>query len=184
MKKQKLNINGVLVSVKDNDYISLTDIARHRDADTPAFIVRNWLKNQNTLMFLETWETVHNENFDIEASRSFRLANGSGGFSPTPRKYIEQTKAISLRSSAGRYGGTFAHSEVALHFCFWFDATFQVYLMKEFQRLKKEEFERKQISQEWHISKITDYVDNARILLDSIPGQLPENVRMKLGEEE
>ena len=88
MSKKEIHIKGIKITVKDDDYVSLTDIAKHRDAKNPSFIVRNWLKNQSTLLFLETWESVHNANFNEEASIAFRLDSANGGFSPTAQKYI------------------------------------------------------------------------------------------------
>lgn len=99
----------------------------------------------------------------------------------SPKNYIEQTGAIGLVSKAGKHGGgTFAHSEIALEFCTWLSAPFKVYFYKEFQRLKMEDFDRKNL--EWHISKITDNVDEIRNLLDTIPGQRMERNRLELGE--
>ena len=97
MKKREIHIKGIKIKVKDDDFISLTDIAKHRDAENPSFIVRNWLKNQSTLLFLETWESVHNPKFSTNESIAFRLDSANGGFSPIAQKYIERTEAISLR---------------------------------------------------------------------------------------
>ena len=96
--------------------------------------------------------------------------------------YVKMTETTGLRIVNGRGGGTYAHPDIALHFCSWYKPEFHVYFVAEFRRLKEEEAKQLAGNRTWHISKITDYVDNARILLDSIPDQLPENKRIE--EEE
>lgn len=108
---------------------------------------------------------------------NFRLNATENQTIPTPKNYIKETKAIGLISKSGRYGGTFAHKDIALNFCYWLSPEFQVYMIKEFQRLKEEEAQR--LSLEWHISKITDNIDEVRQLLDTIPFQRPQNNRIK-----
>ena len=184
MKKRKIEVEGIKISIDvDKDYINLTDIARQSDRDEPRFLIMYWLQNSNTLEFLTAWENLHNPDFlkggDIPTFRNKYTSNRKA---LTPQRYIQETGAIGLISKSGRYGGTFAHRDIALNFSYWLSPTFQVYLLQEFQRLKEEEFKRLDSNRTWHISKITDYVDNARVLLDSIPGQLPENVRIE--EEE
>jgi hypothetical protein len=105
-------------------------------------------------------------------------------FTMAPQKWIETVNAIGLKVKIGRGSGTFAHKDIALNFCYWLAPLFQIYFIKEFQKLKEDEAKLLDSNQKWHISKITDYVDNARILLDTIPGQLPKNVRANYEEEE
>lgn len=140
MAKQKINVEGIDVRIDEQGYVCITDIAKQGKNAKPAFSIINWLKNQSTLRFLKTWELVHNPNFKVVQMDNFRLSATDNSLGLTPQNYIEQTEAISIVSKSGRYGGTFAHSDIALNFCYWLSPEFQVYLIKEFQRLKKEEF--------------------------------------------
>jgi len=188
MSKKKINVNGLEIRIEpinDKDYVSLTDIAKQSDRNEPKRLIMNWLKNQSTLDFLTTWEDLHNPNFATHSKgthlSTFKLDMLRNATKVTPQKWITQTNAIGIISKSGRYGGTYAHKDVALNFCYWLSPHFQVYLIKEFQRLKEEEFERKNL--EWHISKITDNVDELRNLLDTIPLQKEERNRIKLLEK-
>jgi len=125
---------------------------------------------------LEAWETIHNPDFKRDQMVTFRLEASSNRNILTTKKLIAATQMIGLKSKQGRYGGTWGHSDIALNFCYWLSPTFQVYFVKEFQRLKKEEFAQQNL--EWHISKITDNIDEVRNLLDTIPGQTPSNKRL------
>lgn len=139
MAKKKFNVQGVDVRMDDNGYVCITDIAKQGKNAKPAFSIINWLKNQSTLRFLKTWESVHNPNFKVVQMDNFRLAATDNSSALTPQNYIEQTNAIGIISKSGRYGGTFTHTDIALNFCYWLSPEFQVYLIQEFQRLKKEE---------------------------------------------
>ena len=179
MAKKKIKVQGLQIQInkiQNSDYISLTDIAKRSNDNKPAFTILNWLRNQNTLLYLETWEQVHNPDFKVVQMHNFRLEAADNRSAISPKNFIEKTNAIGLISKAGRYGGTFAHSDIALEFCSWLSPQFKVYFFKEFQRLKSEEFSKKNL--EWHISKITDNIDEVRNLLDTIPGQLPELNRL------
>ncbi len=188
MAKKKIEVQGLTIQIskiKDSDYVSLTDIAKKSNGNKPAYTILNWLRTQNTLLYLETWEQVHNPNFKVVQMHNFRLEAADNRAAISPKNYISQTNAIGLISKAGKYGGTFAHSDIALEFCSWLSPQFKVYFFKEFQRLKKEEYSRKNL--QWHISKITNNIDEVRNLLDTIPGQLPELNRLnriKSTEEE
>jgi len=183
-KKKTIDVQGLTIRVEpinDNDYVSLTDIAKHSDRNKPKRLIHNWLKNQSTLDFLTTWEDLHNSNFATHSKGihldTFKLDLLRNATTVTPQKWIAQTNAIGIVSKSGRYGGTYAHKDVALNFCYWLSPHFQVYLIKEFQRLKEDEFKKKSL--EWHISKITDNIDEVRNLLDTIPHQVPERDRIK-----
>ena len=188
MAKKKINVQGLSIridAIEDNDFVSLTDIAKQQNRTEPRFLIMSWLKNQSTLEFLETWESVHNPDFKRDQMVTFRIEAASNRGIVTMKSLINETNMIGLRSKSGRYGGTWGHSDIALNFMYWLSPSFQVYFVKEFQRLKKEEFSRQNL--EWHISKITDNIDEVRNLLDTIPGQLPELNRLnytKKTEEE
>lgn len=182
MQGKTLEVMGLQIRVnrvRTDDYISLTDIAKKNSDNKPADTIANWLRNQTTLLYLQTWEEVHNPDFKVVQMHDFRLMATENRAVVSPKSYIERTGAIGLISKAGTNGGTFAHSEIALEFCTWLSAPFKVYFYKEFQRLKMEEFDRRNL--EWHISKITDNVEEIRNLLDTIPGQHPERNRLESG---
>jgi len=139
MAKQKISIDGTTVRIDKKGYICLTDIAKRNTKTEPYIILRSWLKNKSTLEFLEAWEIKKNPDFKPTQMVWFKNDATKNDTTPTPQKYISETAAIGLVSSSGRYGGTYAHSDIALNFCYWLSPKFQVYLMEEFQRLKAEE---------------------------------------------
>ena len=179
MTEKKLEVQGIQIrieSIHAADYVSLTDIAKKNNDNKPAFTILNWLRNQSTLLYLQTWEEVHNPDFNVVQMHNFRLQAADNRAAVSPKNYILQTNAIGLITTAGQHGGTLAHSEIALEFCTWLSPPFKVYFFKEFQRLKMEEFNSKNL--EWHISKITDNVEEIRNLLDTIPGQQADRNRL------
>ncbi len=154
MKSRTVNVKGLTVAVtrkEQEDYISLTDIAHYRDAERTDYIIQNWLRNRNTIEFLGIWEQINNPAFNPIEFDGFRKQSGLNSFVLTPKKWIEQTGAIGLVSKAGRYGGTFAHADIAFEFASWISVEFKLYLIKEFQRLKQEEFDRNKL--EWSVSR-------------------------------
>lgn len=178
--KKEIEINGLIISmetVQDDDYISLTDIASDAERK-PAYIIRDWLRNGKTLLFLEEWEKLHNPDFKVAQMHHFRLQAQSSRSSISPSAYIEQTNAIGLLNKSGRGGGTYAHRDIALHFCNYYEPVFYVYMIKAFQKLIEERHNA--LSLKWHLSKITDNIDEVRNLLDTIPGQAPERNRLNV----
>ncbi len=168
---KKLTVQGITIRLEkiDHDnYVSLTDIAKYSE-QKPATLINSWMRNSNTLLFLEAWEKVHNPNFKVSRMTDFRLTAQDKRYSVSTQKYIEATGAIGLIAKSGRYGGTYACSEIALDFCAWLSPQFKVYLYKEFERLKREEFNHQGL--EWHVRMITDRIEDVRNLLDTIPGQ-------------
>lgn len=139
MAKQKLKVDGLSISINKNGYISLTDIAKQRNVKAPNEIIRNWLRNQKTLTYLFAWEEAYNKNFNAVQIHRFRSTVENTRILVTPKMYIEETGAIGIISTVGRYGGTYAHSDIALDFCRWLDPIFSIWVNKEFQRLKAEE---------------------------------------------
>jgi len=141
MAKEKIIVQGVEIRIEigdSKDYISLTDIAKNRKEDEPRFVIRNWMSTRNTILYLSTWEELHNPDFNRAGFRTVRDEFFEKG-SLTPKSWLTKTDAIGIESRAGRYGGTYAHSDIALNFCYWLSPAFQVYFIKEFQRLKQEE---------------------------------------------
>ncbi|MFK7983698.1 MAG: KilA-N domain-containing protein [Saprospiraceae bacterium] len=139
MAKKKIKVDGLEIRINQNDYVSLTDIAKRSSDREPSSLIQGWLRNQNTLIFLETWEALHNANFKPSQMAGFRLSATENRNLISAQKYIKATEAIGITSKSGRHGGTFAHSDIALNFCYWLSPKFQVYLIQEFQRLKAEE---------------------------------------------
>lgn len=138
----KISVHGQSISlqtVKEEDYISLTDIARHRNPAHTDDLIRNWLRNRNTLEFLGIWERLNNPAFKPVEFDGFKQQAGLNSFTLTPKQWIEATAAIGIVSKAGRYGGTYAHKDIAFEFAAWVSVEFKLYLIKEFQRLKEEE---------------------------------------------
>jgi len=158
-----------LVSTGDEDYFSLTDIARHRNAEHTDDLIRNWLRNRNTLEFLGIWERLNNPGFNPVEFDGIRMQAGLNTFALTPKQWIERTGAVGVTSKPGRYGGTYAHKDIAFEFATWISMEFKLYLIKEFQRLKDEEAARS--SREWSFQRTLAKV-NYRIHTDAIQEHL------------
>ncbi len=167
-----IKVLGVEVKIKGSiqeSYISLTDIARHKNPNEPKDIIKNWMRNKNTIEFLGLWEELHNLNFKGVEFDSFKNEAGSNAFVLSPQKWIKSTNAIGLVSKSGRLGGTFAHQDIAFEFASWISPQFKLYLLKEFQRLKQNEL--KFNKTEWETSRILSKV-NYRIHTDAIKKNL------------
>jgi hypothetical protein len=177
MAKQKINVKGteiVLFSKEKEDYISLTDIARYKDSERSDYILQNWMRNRSTIEFIGLWEQIHNPNFNSIEFDGFKNEAGSNSFTLTPKRWITATNAIGIISKTGRYGGTYAHQDIAFEFASWISAEFKLYLLKEFQRLKQIEVEQKKL--EWNVSRTLAKV-NYLIHTDAIKENLiPENI--------
>jgi hypothetical protein len=156
-----------IISREQQDFISLTDIAKHRNNDAPADIVKNWLRSRSTIEFLGLWEQLNNPDFKLVEFDQFKNEAGANHFVLSPQKWIETTKAIGLISKSGRYGGTYAHKDIAFEFASWISPQFKLYLIKEFQRLKDEE--QKQLG--WDIKRNLAKI-NYRIHTDAIKENL------------
>lgn len=132
--KSTINANGVEIRVNttnETDYISLTDIAKKRDAENPRYIIQNWMRNRSTISFLGLWEELNNPNFNRVEFEAFKNESGENGFVLTPQKWIEATNAIGIISKSGRYGGTYAHSDIAFEFASWISPEFKLYIIKD-----------------------------------------------------
>lgn len=158
MGKQKIEVLGISVLIKkigDDDYVSLTDIAKSDKGQTAANLIRNWLKSQRTLRFLSAWERVHNPNFKNAQMDVFRLKCTEPRFNASVKTFTKTTNAIGIISKAGRYdAGTFAHLEIALAFAYWLEPEFQVFFLKEFNRMKKEETLLLENTKKWAFEKL------------------------------
>ncbi|WP_114792496.1 KilA-N domain-containing protein [Niabella yanshanensis] len=171
-KNKKIHVKGLdIVLYQDNqhDYISLTDIARYRDAERSDYILQNWMRNRSTIEFIGLWETFNNTGFNSIEFDGIKNMSGSNSFSLTPKRWIESTNAIGIISKTGRYGGTFAHKDIAFEFATWLSAEFKFYLIKEFQRLKEDENSRLKL--EWSLQRTISKI-NYQIHTDAIKENL------------
>lgn len=170
--KSTIEVQGIVVSIvsqRAEDYICLTDIARFKDAYTTDDLIRNWLRNRNTIEFLGIWERLHNPGFNPVEFDGSRMQAGLNSFAITPKQWIERTGAIGIVSKAGRYGGTYAHKDIAFEFASWISVEFKFYLIKEFQRLKEDESRR--LSLAWNLNRPLSKL-NYRIHTDAIKEHL------------
>ena len=169
MKKQQIQIQNreiaVTISKDRNDHISLTDIARFKNEKEPRDVIKNWMRSFSTIEFLGIWEKLYNPFFKEVEFDLFKNEAGSNSFVLTPQKWIEKTGAVGIVSTSGRYGGTFAHKDIAFEFASWISAEFKLYLIKEFERLKTKEYEGKNI--EWNAKRMLSKI-NYRIHTDAI----------------
>jgi hypothetical protein len=138
-KLSVLNREITVQTLNEQDYICLTDIARYKGPDATDDLIRNWIRNRNTVEFLGIWEHLNNPDFNPVEFDGFRRQAGLNSFTLTPKQWIEKTNAIGIISKAGRYGGTYAHKDIAFEFAAWISVEFKLYLIKEFQRLKEQE---------------------------------------------
>ena len=171
-KNKTINVQGTEISVfngNESDYISLTDIARYKDASNMDTIIQNWLRNRNTIELLGFWETMYNANFKPLEFEGFRKQAGLNSFVMTPKKWIETTNSIGITSKSGRYGGTYAHKDIALEFASWISIEFKLFLIKEFQRLKDDENNR--LGLQWNFQRTLSKV-NYQIHTDAIKDNL------------
>jgi hypothetical protein len=171
--KSIIAVRGSPVTVvreNDTDYISLTDIAKHKEPDRADQIIQNWMRNRNTVEFLGVWERLNNPVFNPLEFEGFRSRAGLNSFVLSPRQWIEATSAIGLVSKSGRYGGgTYAHRDIAFEFASWISVEFRLYLIKEFQRLKDDESRR--LSLAWNLNRTLSKL-NYRIHTDAVKAHL------------
>ena len=176
-KNEIIIVKGIPIATftldKEN-YISLTDIARHKDQANTDDIVKNWLRNRNTIELLGFWELMYNPDFKPVEFDGFRKQAGLNSFVMTPKRWIESTNAIGIISKSGRYGGTFAHKDIAFEFASWISIEFKLYVIKEFQRLKEDENDRLKL--EWNLqrtlAKVNYHIHTDAIKENLIPKEL------------
>ena len=168
VKETEINIT----KINDEDYICITDMLKAKDGD---FFVTDWLRNRNTLEYIGTWESVYNPEFDFNEFSQITNKSGLNSFKISVKEFVERTKAISITAKAGRYGGTYAHKDIAFEFAMWISPQFKIYIVKEFQRLKNEEQKQLGWSAKRELAKI-----NYRIHTDAIKNNLiPEELTSK-----
>ena len=166
--KSTIEVQGSSVTVlshNQQDSICLTDIAKFKNPDHPDDVIRNWLRSRSTVEFLGLWERLNNPGFNPVEFDGIKIQTGLNSFVLTPKQWIEKTGAVGITSSAGRYGGTFAHKDIAFEFASWVSVEFKLYLIKEFQHLKDEENDRLNLG--WNLQRTLSKI-NYRIHTDAI----------------
>ena len=162
---KKITVQGTpitVISVQNDDYISLTDMLKAKDGD---FFISDWLRNRNTVEYLGIWESIYNPEFNYGEFAVIKSQAGLNSYKISVKEWVAKTNAIGLRASAGRYGGTYAHKDIAFEFGMWISAEFKIYLIREFQRLKEEEQQR--LSLEWNLQRTLAKL-NYRIHTDAV----------------
>ncbi len=168
-KQLTINVQGTsvaIVSGADGDYISLTDMLKAKDGD---FFIADWLRNRNTVEFLGIWESIYNPDFNYGEFATIKSQAGLNSYKLSVKDWVQKTKAIGLKAVAGRYGGTFAHKDIAFEFGMWISAEFKIYLIREFQRLKEAEMIK--LKAGWDIPRTLAKI-NYRIHTDAIKDSL------------
>lgn len=176
--KDRIHANGIDIGIYttdfENEFISLTDIAKYRNVDDPRFVIQNWMRNRNTIEFLGIWEILSNPEFNRVQFEAVKSEAGLNRFVMTPTRWISEMNAIGIVSKAGRYGGTYAHTDIAFEFASWISPEFKLYIIKDYKRLKTEEKSR--LSLKWNlnreISKLNYRVHTDAIRDNLIPGEL------------
>jgi len=164
-KKLTIDVLGTAITVlsqSDEDYISLTDMLKAKDGD---FFISDWLRNRNTVEFLGIWERVHNPDFNYGEFAIIKSQVGLNSYKISVKEWVAKTNAVGLRATTGRYGGTYAHKDIAFEFGMWISPEFKIYLIKEFQRLKEDENSR--LSLAWNLNRTLSKL-NYRIHTDAV----------------
>ena len=165
------NTSVMIISINKNDYISLTDIAKYK-SDDPTAVIGNWMRNRNAIEYLGIWESLYNPNFKPLEFEGFKKEAGLNAFTLSPQKWINTTAAIGIISKSGRYGGTYAHKDIAFEFGMWISAEFKIYLVREFQRLKEQELAQLGWSAKRELSKINYRIHTDAIKQNLIPAEV------------
>lgn len=160
-----------IILVNENDYICLTDIAKYR-SDDPTAVIGNWMRNRNTIEYLGIWESLYNPDFNHLEFEGFKKDAGLNAFTLSPTKWINTTNAIGIISKSGRYGGTYAHKDIAFKFASWISVEFELYIVKEFQRLKSEEQRQLGWSAKRELSKINYQIHTDAVKQNLIPQEV------------
>ena len=171
------------MSIDGLDYICITDIAKFKTNDANA-VINNWMRNRNTIEYLGIWESLYNSNFKPLEFEGFKKEAGLNAFTLSPQKWIKTVNAIGLISKSGRYGGTYAHKDIAFKFASWISVEFELYLIKEFQRLKEEEQKQLGWSAKRELSKINYHIHTDAIKQNLVPPELtPQQISYIYADE-
>ena len=165
------NTSVSVIKVGEEDFLSLTDIARFK-SEEPNAVIANWLRNRNTIEYLGIWESLYNPHFKPLEFEGFKKEAGLNAFTLSPTKWIESTDAIGIITKSGRYGGTYAHKDIAFKFASWISVEFELYVAKEFQRLKEQEQAQLGWSVKRELSKLNYHIHTDAIKQNLIPPEL------------
>jgi len=171
-KKENIVVQGTKIAVLahgQDDYISLTDMARYKNAQATGLVISHWLSTRYTVEFMGIWERINNPKFNLTEFSNIKMESGANGYVLTSKQWIEKTGAVGLIAKPGRYGGTYAHRDIAFEFATWLSAEFKFYLITEFQRLKSDE--QRRLSLEWNLQRTLSKI-NYRIHTDAIKEQI------------
>eukprot|EP00903_Cladosiphon_okamuranus_P022528 g20723.t1 len=160
--KRKITVEGAditLLQISEDDFLSLTDIDKRFDGGGRH--IENWLRANNTIEYLETWESLYNPDFNSMQLHEIKEQRGQNRFLLSAKKWITLTGAIGIRSKAGRYGGTYAHPDIAFNFCYWLSPSFQLYIAKEFQRLKAFEAKERLEIADWNMKRLLTKINHS-----------------------
>lgn len=172
VNEQKINI----LIFDNKEYISLTDLARYADEEEPRYPIQNWMRNKDVILYLGLWESINNKNFKGVEFDTFKKEAGSNKFKISPQKWIKETNAIGIISKSGNNGGTFAHPDIAFEFASWLSPEFKLYVIQEFQRLKKNEAYQNKL--DWHANRVLSKI-NYVVHTDAIKNIIVPNLTEK-----
>jgi len=176
-KKETVTVQGTEVAIlahRHDDYISLTDMAKHKNAEIPGTVISHWMSTSFAINYMGLWEKMNNPGFNLTGFREVKMLSAEPGFAMSPKQWIERTDAMGVVSKAGRYGGgTFAHRNIAFEFASWLSPEFKYYLISEFDRLKSEEVQRHSL--EWNLQRTLSKI-NYRIHTDAVKEMIPREV--------
>ena len=182
----KINVQQTdvtILKINEDYYISLTDIAKFK-SDDPTAVIANWMRNRNTIEYLGIWETLYNPDFKPLEFEGFKTQAGLNAFTLSPQKWIDATNASGMISKSGRYGGTFAHKDIAFKFAAWISIEFELYFIKEFQRLKEEEQKQLGWSAKRELAKINYHIHTDAIKQNLVPAELtPQQINYVYANE-
>lgn len=190
IKKDIIHANGIDIGIYtedlQNDYISLTDIAKKRQGEYPGYVIQNWMRNKSTVAFIGLWESLHNPDFNCIEFEAIKNEAGTNSFVLTPKRWIETTNAIGIVTKGGRYAATYAHKDIAFEFASWISPEFKLYIIEDYQRLKEGESAR--LSLGWNlnreISKLNYRIHTASIKENLIPPMLtPQQISYTYASE-
>jgi len=171
-KKENITVQGTAITVltnKQDDYLSLTDMAKYKNADSTGLVISHWMRTGYTINFMGAWEQLHNPNFNVTEFGNIKMESVDNSFMLTTKQWVGRTNAIGITAKAGRYGGTYAHQDIAFEFATWLSPEFKLYLITEFQRLKSDEYQRQSL--EWNLQRTLSKI-NYRIHTDAIKDEI------------
>ena len=186
MSSKEVIVRGIEVRynhINDEDYICITDIAKAKNPEHSGIVIAHWLRNNSTIQYLGLWETLNNPNFNVTEFGNIKNQSGENAFVLTAQDWIKKTNAIGIISKTGRYGGTYAHKDIAFKFASWISVEFELYLIKEFQRLKIEEQKALEWSAKRELAKVNYHIHTDAIKENIVPTLTEEQLKYVYADE-